>query len=68
MRRAFERLLEDPFAESLLRGDIKEGDNVTVVRKSGQKTLEFKSQPGTPPAESEEPAAPAAGAAKPDTE
>ena len=29
MRRAVERYLEDPLAEDLLRGDIKEGDLVT---------------------------------------
>ena len=41
MRRAVERYLEDPFAEALLRGQIKEGDAVTVTRKLGEKALEF---------------------------
>ncbi|MGI8603963.1 MAG: ATP-dependent Clp protease ATP-binding subunit [Verrucomicrobiales bacterium] len=44
MRRAVERFLEDPFAEALLRGDIKEGDKVTVTRKAGVKGLEFTTQ------------------------
>ena len=53
MRRAVERYLEDPFAEALLRGDIKEGDHVLVSRKDGEKALEFK--PKTPASESGEP-------------
>jgi len=32
MRRAVERFLEDPMAEELLRGTIKEGDSVKVTR------------------------------------
>jgi ATP-dependent Clp protease ATP-binding subunit ClpC len=31
MRRAVERYLEDPFAEELLRGNIKPGDVVHVI-------------------------------------
>ena len=31
MRRAVERYLEDPFAEELLKGNIKAGDIVDVV-------------------------------------
>jgi ATP-dependent Clp protease ATP-binding subunit ClpC len=42
MRRAVERFLEDPFAEALLRGEIKPGDAVDVVRKGTEKALEFK--------------------------
>jgi len=42
LRRAVEHLLEDPLAEALLRGDVKEGDPILVVR-NGDK-LEFKSQ------------------------
>jgi ATP-dependent Clp protease ATP-binding subunit ClpC len=40
MRRAVERFLEDPLAEEILRGHIKEGDTVTI---SAEKTkLTFK--------------------------
>jgi ATP-dependent Clp protease ATP-binding subunit ClpC len=40
MRRAVERFLEDPLAEEILRGHIKEGDSVTI---SAEKTkLTFK--------------------------
>jgi len=42
MRRAVERLLEDPLAEHLLRGDIHEGDSVEVYCKEGEKTLSFR--------------------------
>ncbi len=43
MRRAVERYLEDPLAESLLRGDVKSGDLVHVVRKDKSEELEFQS-------------------------
>jgi ATP-dependent Clp protease ATP-binding subunit ClpC len=42
LRRAVEHYLEDPLAEAMLRGDIKEGDPILVTR-NGDK-LEFKSQ------------------------
>jgi len=42
MRRAVERFMEDPLAEALLRGDVKEGDNVKVTRKKGTEELTFK--------------------------
>ena len=32
LRRAVERYLEDPLAEALLRGDVKEGEPIVVVR------------------------------------
>lgn len=46
MRRAVERYLEDPLAEKLLRGDIKEGDLVKVTHEGesteeGEKALTF---------------------------
>ncbi len=41
MRRAVERFLEDPLAESLLRGDVKSGDAVNVVKKADSEELEF---------------------------
>jgi len=43
MRRAVERFLEDPLAESLLRGDVKPGDAVNVVKKSDAEELDFVS-------------------------
>lgn len=42
MRRAVERFLEDPLAEALLRGEVKEGDVVRVTCKSGSEELIFK--------------------------
>lgn len=37
MRRAVERFLEDPLAEKLLRGDVSEGDTVSVSLEDGEK-------------------------------
>jgi ATP-dependent Clp protease ATP-binding subunit ClpC len=42
LRRAVEHCLEDPLAEAMLRGDIKEGEPILVVR-NGDK-LEFRQQ------------------------
>jgi ATP-dependent Clp protease ATP-binding subunit ClpC len=41
MRRAVERYLEDPLAEALLRGDVKAGDSVNVIRKDDAEELGF---------------------------
>ena len=46
MRRAVERLLEDPLAESLLSGEIGEGCQVTAKVKKGAKEIVFKSKGG----------------------
>ncbi len=46
MRRAVERYLEDPMAEELLRGNVKEG-NVIKVTRAGDK-LTFLNEPKTP--------------------
>ena len=43
MRRAVERFLEDPLAEALLRGDVKSGDAVNVVKKPDAEELDFVS-------------------------
>ena len=43
MRRAVERFLEDPLAEALLRGTVKTGDIVQVVRNEGSEELVFES-------------------------
>jgi len=53
MRRAVERYLEDPFAEALLRAEIKEGDVVSVTRKLTEKALAF--HPKSPATETGEP-------------
>ncbi len=45
MRRAVERYLEDPIAEEILRGNIKEGDNVIVSAGDGK--LSFEVPEGT---------------------
>jgi ATP-dependent Clp protease ATP-binding subunit ClpC len=53
MRRAVERFLEDPLAEALLRGDVKPGDAVNVVKKPDVEELNFVStRPETTPAAS----------------
>jgi len=44
MRRAVERYLEDPLAESLLRGNIKEGSEVVVTHVKGDEALSFKNK------------------------
>ena len=48
LRRAVEHYLEDPLAESLLRGDVKDGEAVLVIC-SGDK-LEFKQKEPSQPA------------------
>lgn len=45
MRRAVERYLEDPLAESVLRAEIKAGDSVKVVKKKGAEELSFQPSP-----------------------
>ncbi len=49
MRRAVERYLEDPFAEELLRGNVKAGESVHVFAENGK--LVFR-QPEVQPAAS----------------
>ncbi|HTJ78863.1 MAG TPA: ATP-dependent Clp protease ATP-binding subunit [Rariglobus sp.] len=48
LRRAVEHYLEDPLAEALLRGDVKDGESVLVIR-NGDK-LEFKQKDPAQPA------------------
>jgi ATP-dependent Clp protease ATP-binding subunit ClpC len=49
MRRAVEKYLEDPFAEELLRGNVKPGDTVHVIAEDGK--LVFKAtEPQAAPA------------------
>jgi len=44
MRRAVEKHIEDPLAEHLLRGDVREGDNVKVSYDEEQKRLKFAAE------------------------
>jgi ATP-dependent Clp protease ATP-binding subunit ClpC len=54
MRRAVEQSLEDPLAESLLRGDVKPGDSVNVVKKPDVDELDFVSTRPEPEQETTE--------------
>jgi len=47
LKRAIQRLLEDPFAEAILRGQIPPGSHVKVTRRDDQ--LEFGSAPAPSP-------------------
>jgi ATP-dependent Clp protease ATP-binding subunit ClpC len=53
MRRAVERYLEDPLAEALLRGDIKVGDIVDVIRRDNSEELLFQPRTDAPAVEVE---------------
>jgi ATP-dependent Clp protease ATP-binding subunit ClpC len=53
LRRAVEHYLEDPLAEAIIRGTVKDGYPVRVVRKEGEEKLDFEQ------IESSEPASPA---------
>jgi ATP-dependent Clp protease ATP-binding subunit ClpC len=46
MRRAVEKNIEDPLAEHLLRGDVKEGDTVKVTFDTEAKRLKFSASSG----------------------
>ncbi|MGC9451207.1 MAG: ATP-dependent Clp protease ATP-binding subunit [Oceanipulchritudo sp.] len=48
LRRAVEQFLEDPLAESLLRGDLKEGETVRVDVTEDGKALNFSQQAHAP--------------------
>ena len=48
MRRSVEKHLEDPLAEHLLRGDVKDGDKVTISTDKDGKNLKFKVEGGDP--------------------
>ena len=52
MRRAVEKHIEDPLAEHILRGDVKEGDTVRVTYDEENKRLKFAAEhPAAQPAE-----------------
>ncbi|MDA7529213.1 ATP-dependent Clp protease ATP-binding subunit [Akkermansiaceae bacterium] len=44
MRRAVEQLLEDPLAEAILSGEVKEDQHVTAKVKKGSKVVSFKTK------------------------
>jgi ATP-dependent Clp protease ATP-binding subunit ClpA len=48
LKRAIQRLLEDPFAEFILKGQIPPGSAVKVTRKDDQ--LDFVTTPSVAPA------------------
>lgn len=54
MRRAVERLLEDPLAEALLSGDVNEGDTVTAKVKKDGKKISFTPKKRKEPSKSAE--------------
>jgi ATP-dependent Clp protease ATP-binding subunit ClpC len=45
LRRAVERYLEDPLAEAILRGDIKENDPIMVIRNGESLAFEQRTPP-----------------------
>ena len=49
LRRAVEHFLEDPLAEAILRGDVKDGDTILVARNG--EVLEFKPKNPAQPSE-----------------
>ncbi len=55
MRRAIERLLEDPIAEAILRGDLAAGHNSQAVRPKGTNSIAFIEQAPAPEPEKEAP-------------
>ena len=57
MRRAIERLLEDPIAEAILRGDLKEGISARAIRPEGTDRIEFDTAAPLPAAVKKKPAA-----------
>ncbi len=56
MRRAVEKYLEDPLAEQLLRGDVREGDVVEVLHEDEAKELTFRTNDRKSGTEQTEPA------------
>ena len=48
MRRAVEKYLEDPFAEELLRGNVKPGDTVHVIAENGKLVFKAAEPQATP--------------------
>ena len=55
MRRAIERLLEDPIAEAILRGDLSAGHHSRAIRPEGTEEIAFREEPPMPPEQAPEP-------------
>ena len=50
MRRAIERLLEDPIAEAILRGELAAGCMSRAIRPEGTNDIAFREETPEPPA------------------
>ena len=50
MKRAIQRLVQDPLAHKLINGEFAEGDAVLVDAKEGAGELEFQAGAGEPEA------------------
>ena len=48
LRRAIERYVEDPIAEEIIRGEVKDGDIVSIDHKKGAEELTFTSTHAEP--------------------
>ncbi len=55
MRRAIERLLEDPIAEAILRGELAAGISSRAIRPEGTDRIDFAELPPPVPSKEEEP-------------
>ena len=57
LRRAVEHYLEDPLAEAIIRGTVKDGSPVRVIRKPDEEKLDFEqivpSEPTSPATDAE---------------
>ena len=65
MRRAIERLLEDPIAEGILRGDLVSGCTAEAIYDAETKKIGFKQKPVEIPEETQPAATKAKSTAKP---
>ena len=51
LRRAIEQQVEDPLSESILRGDFKSGQKISITHEEDEKQLKFSSTEAPPPPE-----------------
>lgn len=68
MRRAIERLLEDPIAEAILRGDLSDGKNATANKADGSDLISFSDDNAKPAAKTPKPRKKTAGTGDANTE
>jgi ATP-dependent Clp protease ATP-binding subunit ClpB len=59
LKRAIQRMIQDPLAMKILDGDVLHGDHVLVDAKDGKLTFNVQRKPAQPEPESEEAAQPA---------